>query len=91
MLTTVKNILVLSTVGPFTTESKFSEEELNALCAQSSAIGRVLIRISYKGEKCIAAVGKTKPAAPMINPNHLVAIPCPPECPGGKYSFTPDC
>lgn len=91
MLTTISSIALIGGRPVLTTDALFDKDELQALCDQTGAEGRTLIRIRHKEASCVAAVGRSKKGEPLVSPTNLVAIPCPPECPGGKYSFTSDC
>lgn len=79
-----------------TTTALFRNTDLKAVCDQKGATGRALVNIMYDGGIHAVAVGKDASGYPMTNPNDLVAIPCPPECGGGKKTayttpFTPGC
>ena len=76
---------------PTSTRALFRIEDLNALCTQPGATGRMLVRFRHTdGIEYDAAVGSNS-SGPLLGIHNLVALPCPPICPGGKFSFNPDC
>lgn len=91
MIKHIEEIEVLSG-RPTSTLALFRESDLSALCTQPGATGRALIKFRHvvDGKIYDAAVAKGRKGL-MLEPMNLVALPCPPVCPGGKYSFTPDC
>jgi len=76
---------------PSSTTALFQRDDLNALCLQPGATGRALIRFRHTdGAIYDAAVGANT-SGPMVGPGNLAALPCPPVCPGGKFSFSAYC
>jgi hypothetical protein len=90
MIKNVKGVDILPG-RPSSTIALFHDEDLAVLCGQPGATGRGLVRFRHTdGKEYDAAVGRNSHGL-MLDPLHKIALPCPPVCPGGKFSFTNDC
>jgi len=81
MIKHVSDITIVDAHGAFSS-AEFISSELALVARQPGAIGTTLIKFRFADHHIYDAAVGVSQVGPMLEPNHLVAIPCPPICGG---------